>query len=268
LKGELYRGKNTTPRSRLIINTLYHMNNLKILIVEDQVFTAENIREILEDAGFSQIRIARTYEEALITVVRFRPDLIIMDIELGSTSGDGIRVIQEVQDISKAPVLYLTGKDDNETFARAHTTRPAAYLLKPFNPKELVYQVQVAAARIIAPEDLDSFFVYSNSSHIRVKKEEIVYLLAERAFTHIYRLYEPQPLLVTMNIGHLGKHLRDPRFYKLSQSIYINLHHLQKIRENELYFEGMTQPLIVSNAKKAELKKRLNIIHSPRGSSG
>lgn len=239
--------------------------SLKILVVEDQVFTSESIKETLQNGGHEVVGIARTYNEALVAAVKFRPEVIIMDIELQSPAEDGIRAAADIRNVLQAPVIFLTGKEDAESFERATEIRPEGYLLKPFKPKDLLNQVDLAWQRFMsnasAPDDV---FVWDEGSHIKVRRKDVIFMEAKRVFTAIYRINEPDPLMVTMNLGHISRHFPEAHFFRLSKSLLINLNFLVEVKNNELFFEGVKKGLSISDGKKTELKKQLTIIRSPR----
>src|SRR5690606_2717754 len=119
------------------------------------------------------------------------------------------------------------GKEDAETFARASETQPEGYLLKPFKPRDLIHQVDLAysrsARRAATPDDV---FVWDNGSHIRIRRNEVILMEAQRVFTSIYSTGSSEPLIVTMNLGHISKYFPEPHFYRLSKSLVVNLHFL------------------------------------------
>jgi len=246
-------------------------HSLKILVVEDQVITAENIKETLEGTGHRVVGVARTYDEAVLAAVKYQPELIIMDIELKGASQDGIQTAADIRSAFYVPVVFLTGKEDGETFKRASEVHPEGYLLKPFKSKDLVYQVDMAHNKFINSSlnrgksgSPDTIYVWDGNSHVKIRRSEVVFMEAKRVFTAIYSIHEPGPLLVTMNLGHISGYFPEDHFYRLSQSFLINLNFLQQVKDNELFFEGIQKTINISDNKKTELKKRLTIIRSPR----
>ncbi len=238
---------------------------LKILVVEDQVFTSESIKETLQSAGHQVVEVARTYNEALVAAVKFKPEVIIMDIELEGPAKDGILAAADIRNVFQAPVVFLTGKEDSETFRRAAEVSPEGYLLKPFKPRDLIYHVDLAWNRFCNNSTaVESIYVWDDGSHIRIRKNEVIFMEAKRVWTTICIANQPKPLLVTMNLGHISRHFPEAHFYRLSKSLMINLNYLQKVKDNKLFFEGTGDVLKVSENKKAELKKQLTIVRSPR----
>lgn len=112
------------------------MNNSKILIVEDEVIVSMEIKRIIERIGYEVSAIATNYKDAIQSVKRNKPDLILMDINLNSYK-DGIETVQEIKMTQDIPVIYLTADSDSKTIERAVQTDPVGYLQKPFKREDL-----------------------------------------------------------------------------------------------------------------------------------
>ena len=114
-----------------------------ILIVEDEMVVALDIRTILQDLGYRIIGMADSGEEAIWIVERERPDLVLMDIMLkGSLSG--IQTAELIYNRFDIPVVYLSAFSDDPIVEQAKETNPFGYLLKPFASKELKITLEMA----------------------------------------------------------------------------------------------------------------------------
>jgi PAS domain S-box-containing protein len=119
------------------------MNNAKILVVEDERIIAEDIKIRLDQLGYDVISISASGEEAIETAQTKRPDLVVMDIMLGSTM-DGIEAAQIIREQFDIPIIFLTAYVDNVLLARAKIAEPFGYILKPFDDRELGSTVEIA----------------------------------------------------------------------------------------------------------------------------
>ncbi|RXK13481.1 DNA-binding response regulator [Halarcobacter mediterraneus] len=119
----------------------------KILIVEDEILVALDIKNSLIKFGFDVIGITVNYDETLSFIRKFTPDIILMDIHL-ENSKDGICIVEDMQKIKNIPVIYLTAYYDEKTVNRAIQTNPISYLLKPFNREELKSTIMLAMFKI------------------------------------------------------------------------------------------------------------------------
>lgn len=122
------------------------MSGNRILIVEDEVLVAEEIRMRLVDLGYEVDGVINNGEDALVAAEGFRPDLVLMDIKLKGEM-DGISAANRIKADLGIPVLYLTAYTDKETLQRAKATQPFAYLVKPLGERELHVAVEIALYR-------------------------------------------------------------------------------------------------------------------------
>lgn len=119
----------------------------RILVVEDEVLVAENLRRTLEDAGFHVPAIARNRDEAVEMIGLHRPGLVLMDIVLEGSDCDGIELQKQIRDNFSLPVIFLTALSDKGILDKAKDTYSYGYLLKPVNEKELMITIETALKR-------------------------------------------------------------------------------------------------------------------------
>jgi two-component system, cell cycle sensor histidine kinase and response regulator CckA len=121
----------------------------RILVVEDEQIVALDIRLHLEQFGYTVAAIHAEAETALAYLADNRenlPDLVIMDIHLQGEM-DGVEASGLIREKYDLPVIYMTAYADEETLARAKVTEPFAYIIKPFEERELRTAVVLASYR-------------------------------------------------------------------------------------------------------------------------
>ncbi len=116
---------------------------LKILLIEDELIIATDIKMSLEANDFASVHIAKNDAEVKQNFQDKSYDLILSDIHLNDEK-DGIEIIEELCLLKKIPVIYLTAFSDTETIKRLEKTRPYAYLLKPYNINQLKASINLA----------------------------------------------------------------------------------------------------------------------------
>ena len=109
----------------------------KILIVEDEIITALELKGILERNGYEVAGTVMSGEEAIQESSAKRPNLIIMDIGLLGEI-DGADAAAYILQRYRIPILFLTGNADKMTYDRAMALNPAGYIIKPFDETELI----------------------------------------------------------------------------------------------------------------------------------
>lgn len=122
------------------------MNHPKILIAEDDPLEGERQRQDLVDGGYRVIDVVDS-ADALVACVRVQPvDLLVIDIVLKGDR-DGIAAAEEVLEFASVPVIFVTAYHSEEFLSRAESVHPAAYILKPYNRRELLFQTRMALIR-------------------------------------------------------------------------------------------------------------------------
>ena len=118
----------------------------RIFIVEDDRTLLPMFQDLVRNLGYTVAGSASTGEDAIASVVKVRPDLVLMDIRIGGNI-DGIQAADEIRARLAIPILYMTAYDEQQLLERAKGTEPYAYLLKPINPRELRVALELAIYR-------------------------------------------------------------------------------------------------------------------------
>lgn len=119
---------------------------IKILIVEDEKIVALDLKRRLTKLGYQVTGMAASGEKAMTMVHHELPNIVLMDIHIQGDM-DGIEVADQLQKLYSVPIVYLTAYSEEKTVARAKTTKPYGYLLKPFSDRELHIIIQVSIER-------------------------------------------------------------------------------------------------------------------------
>ena len=117
-----------------------------ILIVDDEL----QIRKLLQTglAGYGyQVITAADGEEALTAVALRAPDLLVLDINLGSEP-DGLEVCRRLRQWSQTPIIMLSVRSDERTKVAALDVGADDYLIKPFSMEELRARIQAVLRRV------------------------------------------------------------------------------------------------------------------------
>lgn len=108
----------------------------KILVVEDDLLLSMLNKKHLQRMGHIVVNAVTNGKDAIESVKRDKPDLILMDIRIKGDM-DGIETMVEISKFSDIPVIYLTGNSNEDCKARAVKTNMLAFCLKPVHLEEL-----------------------------------------------------------------------------------------------------------------------------------
>jgi DNA-binding NtrC family response regulator len=117
----------------------------KVLIVEDELIVARDIRRTLERNGFRVVGVARTAEKALQLVEEFNPSLVLLDIFLKGNL-TGIDVAEHLNE-KNIPFVYVSANSNQQVLEAAKTTNPFGFIVKPFRERDLLVTIDIAAYR-------------------------------------------------------------------------------------------------------------------------
>ena len=199
----------------MIVNCLrdiYQINNMeialaKILIVDDDIHIANLIARFLKQKQY-RIECVHDGQAALTMFKEFRPDLVILDINLPDTLG--YNLCEKMQNNQDVFVLMLTSRTDVEDKKKGFSIGADDYLTKPFDLQELEFRVQAilrrrrvidsSEAKLIEFGDL---VISPETREVKVKKElitftslefDLLYFLA----THPNRVWRREDLIANV----------------------------------------------------------------------
>jgi diguanylate cyclase (GGDEF)-like protein/PAS domain S-box-containing protein len=171
-----------------------------IMVVEDEGITAMSIQSSLEEMGYEVTSVAVSGEEAIQKAGEDKPDLVLMDIELGSDI-NGIQAAGTIHSRFNIPIVYLTAHTDDKILKDAKITEPFGYIIKPFDDRELSIAVEIA--------------LYKHKMEERLRESEIKYrTLFDCASDAIYLIDPGTQKILDCNpraselIGYTVKELR------------------------------------------------------------
>jgi two-component system, OmpR family, KDP operon response regulator KdpE len=119
---------------------------LRILIVDDEAQIRKQLKIGLNGYGY-EVLTAANGQEALVATAQHQPDMVILDISLGSEP-DGIEVCKRLREWSKTPVIMLSVHDEEKTKVAALNAGADDYLTKPFGMEELNARIQAVRRRV------------------------------------------------------------------------------------------------------------------------
>lgn len=122
------------------------MSSKRLLIVEDEYLVAFDLGQQLEQMGYEIVGHAVTEREAMSLCRSELPDLVLMDINLGS-GGSGVEAARQILEELEIPVVYVTAYSSDELIERCGTTAPYGYVVKPYNIQELKAAIETALSR-------------------------------------------------------------------------------------------------------------------------
>jgi diguanylate cyclase (GGDEF)-like protein len=183
---------------------------MKILLVEDSPTLRHVLTNDIKHAGH-QVIIAQSGEEALQIVETAKVDMILMDVEMPGLDGfETTRLIREMLGDHWIPIIFVTGKDNEEDLALGIDVGGDDYLTKPV--KRVILQAKIRAMeRIIAIRDqlrhlnLELRDLSERDSLTKLYNRRVFQARAEERWRQSIRSHEPMAILL-LDIDHFKRY--------------------------------------------------------------
>lgn len=127
---------------------------VRVVIAEDEALIRLDLREMLEEEGYEIVGEAADGEQAIELAEAQLPDLVICDIKMPKL--DGIAAASQIAAKRIAPVVILTAFSQRDLIEQARDAGAMAYLVKPFQKKDLLPAIEMATSRFGEIKALES----------------------------------------------------------------------------------------------------------------
>ena len=120
---------------------------MRVLLIDDEQFYFKMLQKSLREAEY-QLEYAKSGSEGLAKIPSFEPELLIVDLKLPEL--DGFEILQRLRrdpKFSYIPVIVITSQDELSEKLKAFELGADDYLVKPFQPEELVARMGILARR-------------------------------------------------------------------------------------------------------------------------
>lgn len=215
---------------------------MNVLIVDDEPLAREGLRLLLaEQPKITAIREARDGAEAVATIRRDRPDLVLLDVQMPEM--DGFEVLREVGAEAMPPVIFVTAHD--QYAIRAFEVNAVDYLLKPV----LRDRFQQALARVderVATQGVDNQHLRALLQQLaqppkhltrialrsagRISFADVADILYAQAAENYVQLHLPNARhLLHVPIATLESSLDPEMFLRIHRSFIVNARHIQEL---------------------------------------
>lgn len=236
--------------------TSFMKTPIKILVVEDEMIVGAKISMQLTHLGYNVTGVLPRGEEALMHIKDNKPDILLIDINLKGII-DGIETARQFQLIKETPIIYLTANSDEATFNRAKSTRPYAFISKPFKRLDLQRAIELTISRLTESESVagykkttptekpfilsDRIFVRYKEKMIKIMVTDILYIEADRNYSRIFTQQKEHLLCVTLKT--IEEKLSMQYFLRIHRSYLINIVHVDEVTENYVMIAEKLLPL-------------------------
>lgn len=240
------------------------MRKLSLAIVDDERSARDLIKSLLEDEAWIEILWdSSNVEDALSNILKKRPDVLLLDIEM--PRNDGFVLIEKLAvHAIRLEVIFITAY---EKFAlKAIKASAFDYLLKPVKKSELTASLEKVLLNrnsIFSDKRFESLLdqmsvnrklkFRSRAGFSIVAPEEIVYCQAESNYS-VLELDSGKSITVSMNLGKVEEMLPEEFFCRISRSTIVNLQYLTQVDRRTMTCELLNETVHKLNISRKYLK--------------
>ena len=127
---------------------------MRVVIAEDEALIRLDLREMLVEEGFDVVGEAADGEQAVALATELLPDLVICDVKMPKM--DGIAAAAQIAGARLAPVVMLTAFSQRDLIEKARDAGAMAYLVKPFQKRDLLPAIEMATSRFAEIKALEA----------------------------------------------------------------------------------------------------------------
>ncbi len=256
------------------------MNNtnhkVNILVVEDEFLLAEDIIDRLTAMNYNIAGHATSADEA-IKILDDNPtiDLLLLDIIIKGGL-DGIELARIINEKYQLPFIFLTSNADNYMVERAKSVNPYAYMLKPFNDRQVGIAIEMALVNYAesTPETnfnieretnadtnnvlqiKDCLFLKKDHHYNKVFLKDILFIEADNNYSTLYT--ENEKYLYSVVMKKVEQQLPPELFMRTHRSFIVNTRRIDGYEGNQLFIGPHRIP--ISKSHKENVFKLFNTI--------
>jgi len=227
-----------------------------ILILDDDVLQAKALSKKLEKGGYHITGVTYTGLQAIDSVKRKTPDIALLDINLNGQQIDGIEVGSALQELdNNMIIIYITAYANDENFKKALSTKPHAFIEKPYQMKSLYREIEMAVQQVLQlkaehEKDLitneqvtanprltclpNCFFIKKEAGAglVKIAVSDVSNLEADggNTYLHICTKNQAKKIYATVSIGVFEKEFSYSEMIRVHNSHMVNLTQVEEVQ--------------------------------------
>lgn len=210
----------------------------KIVIVEDDPTLRNELKHLLTNNGYEVYQLLE-YQNAAEKIIKFTPDLILLDILLPGANGQAI--LREIRENSEIPIIMLTSKTTEVDEIMSMSYGADDYVTKPYNPTLLLLRIQALLKRSgkqPAQEKQNYRGVILNLLRSSIQYQDQELILSKNELTIFYFLLQHKGEIVSRD--DLMDYLWDYNNFVDDNTLTVNINRLRK-KLSEIGLSGVIQ---------------------------
>jgi DNA-binding LytR/AlgR family response regulator len=210
----------------------------KILVVDDDIFIAEQLNAILTDLGYDVVGIATNSDMAIEIIKETPPDLALLDIRMHGLK-QGFSIAKFLNEENQIPFIFITSFADKSTVEEASALKPLAYVLKPFNEQNIYSTLEIAFAALTKKKT--HVTISSEQGKFNIAFKDILWVKVEDKYLEIQTINQNH--LYRSTLSSLESQLDEHSFCRIHRSYVVNLNQIKLFKSNMVFIGEIEIPV-------------------------
>lgn len=238
-------------------------NETNIIIVEDEALIAHDLSMCLTKMGYTVSGIAHSADAAIEIIKKNPPALALLDVNIKGAI-DGTMLASILKDQYSIPFIFITSYSDDETLRKIKKLKPAGFIIKPYDYKQLQANIKLALSEVKSSVALETkwdtepttFYIKKNSDLVRIEVNEIRFV---QAFdNYCYVILQDGKYLIPHTLKSVEEKLTPYNFLRIHRSYLVNLKHIKVISDDTVIIADFEVP--ISRNSKQELMDKISLL--------
>ncbi|MCB0519536.1 MAG: response regulator transcription factor [Lewinellaceae bacterium] len=247
------------------------LSSIKLMVLENESSKQEILDFFLRRIGIQDLQMANSYNNAIELFATYRPDVALLDIELGEEK-TGLDVARFIKSNSNTPFLFITSNYTSELYEQARELKPHAFISREMNELNLRQAIELAIQNTALNERqptiskpstaqvIDSdFYSKLGSKYKKINLEDILWVEVEGRYS-IIKTTDGKKTLQQSSLREMDRRLPHKQFCRIHKSYIVNLSKVESVDiGNSIIFIGQVELPIGRNFKKEFLARMTKI---------
>lgn len=231
------------------------MGKIKILIVEDELIIAEDMKEMLGELQYEVTGIARDIKTAEEKLSAELPDIVLVDIQLRNND-NGINLGKTIKEKYNIPVVFVTSHSDKNTLDKAKLINPEGYIVKPFEKADLYTSIELGifnytsrnktesgTSEFIADNIVlkDSIFIRKDYMLIKIKFDDLKWIQSDDNYLELYCTENKH--FIRSTLKEFIEKLPHTSFLQVHKSYCVNIKFITAINKSSVWINKVEIPV-------------------------
>lgn len=216
------------------------MTDSKILIVEDEILIAEDLKDMLNSLGFLNIAMVHDKQSALAAFESFKPVVALLDVHLENET-DGIVIGQHLSETKICQYIFVTAHSDVEMVKKIIQTNPAGYITKPVKKSDLFASVSLALSKSNFKNSSSVIPIKDGYETVLLDAQTIRYVEAEGNYLNLY--CDEKKYVVRQSLDAFMDEANNDILFRIHRSYAVNIQKVIRYSKKEIFMNDITLPV-------------------------